>query len=142
MTTSLPDSIPPGAVSIVKGSTEQTLRDITLSQLLEQQAQQGSQQQCVVFPVHNYRATYQQLYQSTLAVAKGLISVRVLRGDNIRILAGNCPQDVELFIAAAHVGAALVVPNSTYTPAELESARKHSGLVATSSILILYSHIH
>lgn len=126
MTTSLPDSLPSGTLSIVKGSTEQPLWDITLSQLLEQQAQLGPQRQCVVFPSHNYRATYQQLYQSTLALAKGLISAGVLPGDNIGILAGNCPQYIELFFAASHVSAALVVLNNTYTPTELKSALKHS----------------
>jgi mevalonyl-CoA ligase len=121
---------PPGTLSIVKGSTEQPLWNITLSQLLSQQAELGPQRQCVVFPAHKYRATYKQLYHSTLDVAKGLMSAGIRPGDNIGILAGNCPPYVELFFAASHVGAALVVLNNTYTPAELKLALKHSGTVS------------
>lgn len=121
------DSPSSEALSIVKGSTEQPVWDITLSQLLKQQAELGPHRQCVVFLAHKYRATYQQLYQTTLTVAKGLISAGVRSGDNIGILAGNCPQYIELFFAASHVGAALVVLNTMYTPGELKSAAKHSG---------------
>lgn len=124
------EASPLGTLSIVKGSTKQPLWNITLSQLLSQQAELGPHRQCVVFPAHKYRATYKQLYHSTLEVAKGLISAGIRPGDNIGILAGNCPPYVELFFAASHVGAALVVLNNTYTPVELKSALKHSGTVS------------
>lgn len=119
---------PLDALSIVKGSTEPPLWNITLSQLLRQQAEQSPQLPCVVFSAHAYRATYKQLYLRTLEVARGLISTGIRPGDNIGILAGNCPPCVELFFAASHVGAALVILNNTYTPAELELALKHSGI--------------
>ena len=124
------EASPLGTLSIVKGSTRQPLWNITLSQLLSQQAELRPHQQCVVFPAHKYRATYKQLYHNTLDVARGLISAGIRPGDNIGILAGNCPPYVELFFATSHVGAALVVLNNTYTPVELKSALKHSGTVS------------
>jgi acyl-CoA synthetase (AMP-forming)/AMP-acid ligase II len=120
---------PSEALSIVKGSTTQPLWNITLSQLLSRQAELAPQQQCIIFPEHKHRATYGQLYQRTLDVARGLFSAGIRPGDNIGIFAGNCPPYVELFFAASHAGAALVVLNSTYTAVELKSALKHSGIV-------------
>ena len=67
------------------------------------------------------------MYKCTLKVAKGLLAAGVQNGDRIRIFAGNVPAYVEPFLAASHVGAALVVFNATYTPLELKSALKHSG---------------
>ncbi|TVY26056.1 putative acyl-CoA synthetase [Lachnellula hyalina] len=114
-------------LSTLVGPTEPSLWNITLSQLLKQQTETTPSGQCVVFPEAGYRATYQQLYQSTLAVAKGLVAAGIRRGDNIGIFAGNCPPYVELFFAASHIGAALVVLNCTYNPSELRFALKHSG---------------
>ncbi|TVY93943.1 putative acyl-CoA synthetase, partial [Lachnellula willkommii] len=113
--------------SILVGPTEPSLWNLTLSQLLKQQTEATPSAQCVVFPEAGYRATYQQLYQNTLAVAKGLLAAGIRRGDNIGIFAGNCPAYVELFFAASHIGAALVVLNCTYSPSELKYALKHSG---------------
>lgn len=113
--------------SILVGPTEPSLWNLTLSQLLKQQTEATPSGQCVVFPEAGYRATYQQLYQNTLAVAKGLLAAGIRRGDNIGIFAGNCPPYVELFFAASHIGAALVVLNCTYSPSELKYALKHSG---------------
>lgn len=114
-------------LSLVVGPREPALWNLTLSQLLEQQVAAGESRQCVVFPEVHHRATYHQLYKKSLAVAKGLLAAGISRGDHIGILAGNCPAYVEILFAASHVGAALVVLNSTYTPAELKSALKHSG---------------
>jgi acyl-CoA synthetase (AMP-forming)/AMP-acid ligase II len=128
MAAHLPE-VPTMDLSILRGPTELPLWDITLSQLLQQQVEAGPSRQCVIFPEVEYRATYEQLYARTLEVAKGLIAAGIRKGDNIGILAGNCPPYVELFFAASHVGAALVVVNCTYTPAELMSALKHSGFI-------------
>lgn len=128
MAANLPE-VPTRDLSILSGPTEHPLWDITLSQLLQQQVEADPSRQCVIFPEAQYRATYEQLYARSLEVAKGLIAAGVRKGDNIGILAGNCPPYVELFFAASHVGAALVVVNSTYTPTELMAALKHSGFI-------------
>lgn len=115
------------SLSHLKGPTNPKLWNLTLSGLLQQQVVEGASRQCVLFPAENHRATYEQLYQSSRAIAKGLLAAGVSKGDNIAVLAGNCPAYVELLFATSHVGAALVVLNSTYTPLELLSALKHSG---------------
>jgi long-chain acyl-CoA synthetase len=113
--------------SFLVGPSEPPLSELTLGQLLKKQAAVGPSRPCVVFPEANYRATYGELYTRTLKVAKGLLAAGVQNGDRIGIFAGNIPAYVELFYAASHVGAALVVFNTTYTPLELKSALKHSG---------------
>jgi long-chain acyl-CoA synthetase len=113
--------------SFLTGPTEPPLWNLTLGELLRQQADYGPSRPCIVFPEYNHRVTYQQLYHKTLTIAKGLLSAGICRGDRIGIFAGNCPSYVELLFAASHVGAALVVLNYTYTPAELKSALSHSG---------------
>lgn len=115
-------------LSYLTGSTEVPLWDITLSDLLRREVTKGPSRQCVVFVEAGYRATYQQLLQRSLAVAKGLLAAGIQKGDHVGILAGNCPPYVELLFATSHIGAALVVLNNTYTPSELKLALKHSGL--------------
>jgi acyl-CoA synthetase (AMP-forming)/AMP-acid ligase II len=114
------------------GPTEVPLWNITLSELLRREALKGPFRQCVVFVEADYRATYQQLHQRSLAVAKGLLAAGIQKGDHVGILAGNCPPYVELLFATSHIGAALVVLNNTYTPSELKFALKHSGLSVIS----------
>jgi acyl-CoA synthetase (AMP-forming)/AMP-acid ligase II len=122
----------PPSLSSLKGTTEPQLWNLTLSELLQKQVAEGPSRQCVVYSEVNHRSTYQQLYHKTLEVAKGLVAAGISRGDNIGILAGNCPEYVELLFASSHVGASLVLLNYTYTPLELKYALKHSGLVSQS----------
>ncbi|TVY68689.1 putative acyl-CoA synthetase [Lachnellula suecica] len=134
---------PSNNLSILIGPIEPPLWNLTLGQFLKQHAQTAPSSPCLVFPQAQYRATYKQLYDRTIPVAKGLIAAGVRNGDNIGILAGNCPPYVELLFATSHIGAALVVLNSTYTPLELHSALKLSGcrlLFTSSRIGKLSSH--
>ncbi len=118
-------------LSYLIGPNEPILWDITLSDLLKKQASTYPTRQCIVFSEVSHRATYDQLYHRTLEVAKGLLAAGVQNGDHIGVMAGNCPPYVELLFAAAHVGAALVVLNYTYTPPELKSALEHSAMSVT-----------
>jgi acyl-CoA synthetase (AMP-forming)/AMP-acid ligase II len=113
--------------SFLTGPTEPPLWNLTLGELLRQQADDIPSRPCIFFPEYNHRVTYRQLYHKTLTVAKGLLSAGICRGDRIGIFAGNCPSYVELLFAASHVGALLVVLNCTYTITELKSALSHSG---------------
>jgi non-ribosomal peptide synthetase component F len=114
-------------LSFLVGPSEPPLSELTLGQLLKKQAEVGPLRPCLVFSEANYRVTYGELYTCTLKVAKGLLAAGVQNGDRIGIFAGNVPAYVELFFAASHVGASLVVFNTTYTPLELKSALEHSG---------------
>lgn len=115
-------------LSYVTGPIKQPLWSMTLSELLKEQAQIAPFRQCVIFSETNHRKTYRELYSRSIVVAKALLEAGIEKGNHIGISAGNCPAYVDLIFAASHVGAALVVFNATYTPAELKSALKHSGL--------------
>jgi len=115
------------APSFLVGDTQSPLWNITLTELLQQQVRLHPSRECVVFPEYRYRATYSQLYETTLEVAQGLRTIGIGYGDRVGIFAGNIPAYVELFFAVSHVGAALVVFNITYTPKELQFALEHSG---------------
>lgn len=113
--------------SFLVGDTQTPLCNTTLTQLLQQQARQHPSRECVIFPEYGYRATYSELYETTLEVARSLQTIGVGHGDRVGIFAGNIPAYVELFFAVSHVGAVFVVFNTTYTPKELEFALYHSG---------------
>lgn len=115
--------------SILVGESTSPLWDLTLTQLLQKQVELNPSRECVVFPESRYRASYSELYETTLGVAKGLRAIGIGNGDRVGILAGNIPAYVELFFAVSHVGGIFVVLNTTYTPHELQSALKHSGLL-------------
>ncbi|KAH6717402.1 hypothetical protein BKA61DRAFT_547269 [Leptodontidium sp. MPI-SDFR-AT-0119] len=116
--------------SILVGESTSPLWDLTLTQLLQKQVELNPSRECVVFPESRYRASYSELYETTLGVAKGLRAIGIGNGDRVGILAGNIPAYVELFFAVSHVGGIFVVLNTTYTPHELQSALKHSGCKA------------
>jgi AMP-binding enzyme len=120
--------------SFVVGEVQTPLWEITLTQLLQQQVLSNPSGECVIFPEHNYRATYNQLYQTTLEVAQGLRAIGIGHGDRVGIFAGNIPAYVELFFASSHVGAAYVVFNTTYTPKELQFALQHSGRLPLETV--------
>ncbi|KAG4435289.1 hypothetical protein IFR05_009215 [Cadophora sp. M221] len=116
--------------SLLVGESSSPLWDITLTQLLQKQVELNPSRECVVFSESGYRASYSELHETTLGIAKGLRAIGVGNGDRVGILAGNIPAYVELFFAVSHVGAIFVVFNTTYTPKELQSALKHSGCKA------------
>lgn len=114
-------------LSLLHGSTNEPLWNLTLSQMLHQQVEAGPNRQCLVFPESKDRLTYANLQRRSLDVARSLILAGITRGDRIGIMAGNCLPYVELFFAASHIGAIYVVLSNTYTASELISALKHSG---------------
>ncbi len=109
-------------LSLLYGSTDTPLWNITLSQLLHERMCAEPSRDCMVFPEFGHRSTYEQLHYRSRQVAKGLLASGIQQGDHVGVLAGNCPQYVELLFATSHVGAALVVLNNTYASSELESA--------------------
>lgn len=114
-------------LSIVQGSTQPKLLDITLGELLTFQSLQYSDHECLVFPWTGTRWTYADLTDETDRVARGLLTIGIQKGDRIGIMAGNCEQYISVFFAAARVGAILVVLNNTYTPSEVYHALTHTG---------------
>jgi len=117
----------PSKLSYLAGPSTSPLWNVTLGDLLREQAEATPSKPCVIFSEVGQRSTYKQLHERCIAVSKGLIASGITRGDNIGVFAGNCSAFVELMFASSYVGAALVLLNCSYTAVELKSAVKHSG---------------
>ena len=114
-------------LSLVHGPTEPPLIQLTLGELLEEQASVRGSKECVVVPWTGARWTYAELRNQSRKLAKALLALGITPGDRIGILAGNCEEYVAVFFAAGYIGAILVVLNSTYTATEAKYALNHSG---------------
>jgi len=69
-------------------------------------AEQFGQQPAVVAP--GQRLTYEQIVQSTGALATGLADLEVERGDRVALLLPNCPQFIISYLAVTALGAIAV----------------------------------
>ncbi|ORX91674.1 hypothetical protein BCR34DRAFT_608951 [Clohesyomyces aquaticus] len=114
-------------LSIVSGPLEPPLLEITLSQLLAQQATLYSSRECLVIPWTGARWTYQKLWEESNLVARGLLKYGVRPRDRVGIIAGNCERYAAVFFACARIGAICVTLNNTYTALEVENALRHTG---------------
>ena len=65
--------------------------------------------------------TYRQTADAVRRVARGLQDLGVEAGDNVAIVAPNCPQNVIAFLAVLRLGATVVQHNPLYTAAELRA---------------------
>ncbi|KAF9250418.1 hypothetical protein DTO027I6_4047 [Penicillium roqueforti] len=109
-------------LALVYGPTEPQLCLKTMGALIEDQAAQFGDRPAVVFPWQSVRLSYRQLADRSKALAGEMLEMGLHHGDCVGILAGNCYQYVEVFLAGARIGCPVVVLNNTYTPAELENA--------------------
>lgn len=113
-------------LSIVTGSLDPPLLQITLSQLLEQQTQLYPHRECLVIPWTGARWTYQHLWNESNRLARSLLKYGVRPRDRVGIMSGNCEKYVAVFFACVRVGAICVTLNNTYTATEMEYALKHT----------------
>lgn len=122
-----PYDLPPYPnLSIVTGPLDPPLVQLTLSQLLQQQAAHYPSNEAVVIPWTGARWTYQKLWAESSLLARALLKEGVRPRDRIGIMSGNCEKYISLFFACARVGAICVTLNNTYTATEMEFALKHT----------------
>ncbi|GGJ17016.1 O-succinylbenzoic acid--CoA ligase [Halobellus salinus] len=88
--------------------------------LFERAVSQAPDREFVVFPDQNKRYTYREFKQRVEQVAAGLQANGVDPGDRISIILPNCPQFVEVFFAAARIGAIVMPLNVRHTTGEFE----------------------
>lgn len=125
-------------LSIIHGTIDPPLVDLTLGQLLDQQCHIRGGRECVILPWTGTRWTYAHLQYQSRKLSRTLLSLGVRHSDRIGILAGNCEEYVALFFAAGYIGAILVVLNSTYTVTEAQNALVHSGLFQVLRIALVF----
>lgn len=114
-------------LSVLHGSTDQSLWTITLGSLIDVQARAHGHRTALVVPWQNVRRSYKNLATRSKIIAKALLQSGLQYGDCIGIMAGNCSEYIEVFLGAARIGVTSVVLNSNYTPTELHYAVSFSG---------------
>ncbi len=113
------------------------LFDHTIPSLLKRNAEQFSNNMCLVAPEFGVRMTWKEFDEHTTVVARGLIAMGINKGDHIGIWASNVPEWLFIFFAAAKVGAVLVTINTNYKQFELEYLLRQSD----TKMLVTLSHV-
>ena len=105
------------------------LREITLGELLREQARLHRDRPALVFdePQKSCRYTYGELDEAVDRLARGLIAIGVARQDRVAVMAANAPEWVLLEYALARIGAVLVTVNPAFRQAELAYLLNQSG---------------
>ncbi len=106
-------------ISYVHGASDIPLLGETIGQNLRRTVEKFPDQEALVCVHQKYRATYQEFYNQTTAVAKALLFAGVKSGDRIGIWSANRYEWVLLQYATARIGAILVNINPAYRTSEL-----------------------
>lgn len=117
-----------GDLSLVEGPSGPPLLQLTLGQLIDQQAEKHGAADAIIIGWSNTRLSYRDLAERTKRLARSLLALGVRPGDRVGILSGDDERFIELFFAASRVGACLVMINKTYTVPECERALKTAGM--------------
>jgi fatty-acyl-CoA synthase len=103
------------------------LLDAPIGDLLDQRADEVPTQEALVYSCYpefgdafNIRWTYQEYREQANTIAKGLLALRLKKGDHIAVLAANLPEWPLLMMAAAKAGLVLVTINPVLRAAEIE----------------------
>jgi len=112
----------------VHGASAIPLLGETIGDNLKRTVARVGQQDALVAPAQDYRATYAQLWEATTALAKALLARGVRKGDRVGLWSPNRFEWVVIQYATARVGAILVNVNPAYKTQELRHALNQSGL--------------
>ena len=108
--------------SLVTGPRTPELWNYTMGELITMQAAQFGNHTATIFSWQRQRLSYQDLAQRSEEVARSMLASGLKHGDCVAIMAGNCYQYIETFLAAARIGCPFVVLNNTYSPKEVVNA--------------------
>lgn len=120
-------------LSYDNGLSDTPLLGVTITEKLRETVEKYPENEALVVPYQNYRATYQEFWEQVEQVAKGLLSQGVKKGDRVGIWSPNRYEWVIVQFATARIGAILVNVNPAYKAAELKYALKQSEI----SLLIM-----
>ena len=96
-----------------------SLREVTLGQLLDEAVAAHPDNEAIVYVDRDLKMTYRQFGDVVDNLAKGLMSLGVKEGDKVAVWATNIPYWVALQFATAKIGAILLTVNTSYKNAEL-----------------------
>jgi fatty-acyl-CoA synthase len=105
---------------------EQPLWEYTIGQVLDRTVERFGDNLALVSCHQSQSYTWRQLRDAADAVAYGLISLGVRRGDRVGLWSTNCAEWVLLHVACARAGAVLVNVNTAYRSHELSFALERS----------------
>ncbi|KAK5285760.1 hypothetical protein LTR80_010459 [Exophiala xenobiotica] len=123
--------------SLVSGPRTPELWNYTMGELIIRQAALFGNHTATIFSWQGQRLSYQDLARRSEEVARALLARGLKHGDCVAIMAGNCYQYVEAFLAAARIGCPFVVLNNTYSPKEVVNALR----VVSCKLLLIASKI-
>ncbi|XP_020629869.1 acyl-CoA synthetase family member 2, mitochondrial-like isoform X2 [Orbicella faveolata] len=129
------DDSPPSAnykfkQSYCHGSSEKPLLGATIGQLFDQTVEKFPDREAYVFCEDGQRATFSQFKLEVDALAEGLVSRRLTKGDRLGIWAPNIREWIITQLAAAQTGLILVGLNTAYQGTEAEYVLKKAGCKA------------
>ncbi len=114
-------------LSEVTGSKSPPLLQRTIGKALLDAVDRWPDKEAVVSVHQNLRLTYRELNANVDALARGLASLGLERGDRIAIWAPNCIEWLLTQLATASLGLVLVNLNPAYRKAEAEFALRKTG---------------
>src|SRR5438105_1351275 len=121
------------APSYAHGASSVPLRGETIGENLRRTVEKHGNTEALVVRQQQFRATYDEFWELTGRVARGLLARGVKRGDRVGIWAPNRYEWTAVQYGSARMGAILVNINPAYKTSELEYALNQSGV----SFLIL-----
>ena len=120
--------IVPDRLSHVAGPTAPPLSEATVAETLAATVAARPGAVAAVFP--GLRWTWAELAAEVDALARGLLSLGIGRGDRVGIWSPNRPEWLLTQFATARIGAILVTVNPAYRTAELRFALRKTGCAA------------
>ena len=102
------------------------LLDVTIGKLLEEKAKLHPDHEAVVYADRSLRMTYEQFDNHCRTIARGLMSLKIQKGDHIAAWSSNTPEWLTTQFATGKMGAVLVTVNTNYRTSELEYLLKQS----------------
>jgi fatty-acyl-CoA synthase len=113
---------PQGTRSYVAGATDDALKRLTVSQLLDRACERNGAGDAAIFAPSGLRLSWYDLRARADDVAAGLLALGVGRGDRVGIWAPNRAEWLYVQFGTAKIGAILVNINPADQRAELEYA--------------------
>jgi fatty-acyl-CoA synthase len=114
--------------SYTHGASAIPLLGETIGDNLRRAVGRFPEREALVVRSQKYRATYQELWEQTSALAKALLAHGIEKGDRVGIWSPNRFEWVVTQYATARIGAILVNVNPAYKARELEYALNQSGV--------------